>query len=166
MDAVIPWDRLLALIDPRYPKAGNGTQPKPMQQMLRSYLMQTWFNRGKRARQYSDVETAARREARSVRRPGLLERVASAGGVGEGSPLPDQSPAESSSVDPISALDKATASHRVSPRGTYLPRNQATLGVQLSLLSRFVEGHCGPVHQLCARRSLSAETKLLPTHWS
>jgi transposase, IS5 family len=44
MDAVIPWDRLLALIEPHYPKAGNGTQPKPMQQMLRIYFMQTWFN--------------------------------------------------------------------------------------------------------------------------
>src|SRR6266849_9761663 len=44
MDAVIPWDKLLALIEPHYPKAGNGTQPKPMEQMLRIYFMQTWFN--------------------------------------------------------------------------------------------------------------------------
>ncbi len=35
MDAVIPWPRLLALIEPHYPKAGNGTQPHPMQRMLR-----------------------------------------------------------------------------------------------------------------------------------
>ena len=32
MDAVIPWSRLLALIEPHYPKAGNGTQPKPIEQ--------------------------------------------------------------------------------------------------------------------------------------
>jgi IS5 family transposase len=44
MDAVIPWARLLALIEPYYPKAGNGTQPKPMEQMLRIYFMQNWFN--------------------------------------------------------------------------------------------------------------------------
>ncbi|MGC2614008.1 MAG: IS5 family transposase [Terracidiphilus sp.] len=44
MDAVIPWSRLLALIEPHYPKAGNGTQPKPMEQMLRIYFMQNWFN--------------------------------------------------------------------------------------------------------------------------
>jgi transposase, IS5 family len=44
MDAVIPWARLLALIEPRYPKAGNGAQPKPMEQMLRIYFMQNWFN--------------------------------------------------------------------------------------------------------------------------
>ena len=44
MDAVIPWSRLLRLIEPHYPKAGNGTQPKPMEQMLRIYFMQNWFN--------------------------------------------------------------------------------------------------------------------------
>lgn len=44
MDAVIPWERLLGLIEPHYPKAGNGTQPKPMEQMLRIYFMQNWFN--------------------------------------------------------------------------------------------------------------------------
>lgn len=44
MDAVIPWSRLVALIEPHYPKAGNGTQPKPLEQMLRVYFMQNWFN--------------------------------------------------------------------------------------------------------------------------
>jgi IS5 family transposase len=44
MDAVIPWARLLALIEPHYPRAGKGTQPKPMEQMLRIYFMQHWFN--------------------------------------------------------------------------------------------------------------------------
>jgi IS5 family transposase len=44
MNAVIPWSRLLALIEPHYPKAGNGTQPLPMERMLRIYFMQNWFN--------------------------------------------------------------------------------------------------------------------------
>ena len=44
MDAVIPWARVLALIEPHYAKAGNGTQPKPMELMLRIYFMQNWFN--------------------------------------------------------------------------------------------------------------------------
>src|ERR1700677_535241 len=44
MDAVIPWERLLGLIEPHYPKAGNGTQPMPMERMLRIYFMQNWFN--------------------------------------------------------------------------------------------------------------------------
>jgi len=44
MNAVIPWGRLLGLIEPYYPKAGNGTQPLPMERMLRIYFMQNWFN--------------------------------------------------------------------------------------------------------------------------
>ncbi len=43
MDAVIPWARLLALITPHYPKAGNGTQPYPLERMLRIYFLQQWF---------------------------------------------------------------------------------------------------------------------------
>jgi transposase, IS5 family len=44
MDAVIPWSAILGLIEPHYPKAGNGTQPMPMELMLRIYFMQQWFN--------------------------------------------------------------------------------------------------------------------------
>jgi IS5 family transposase len=44
MDAVIPWARLLALIEPRYPKAGNGRQPLGLEKMLRIYFLQQWFN--------------------------------------------------------------------------------------------------------------------------
>jgi IS5 family transposase len=44
MDAVIPWGRLIALIEPHYPKAGNGTQPLGLEKMLRIYFMQQWFN--------------------------------------------------------------------------------------------------------------------------
>lgn len=44
MDAVIPWGRLLALIAPHYPKAGNGRQPIGLERMLRIYFLQQWFN--------------------------------------------------------------------------------------------------------------------------
>lgn len=44
MDTVIPWPQLLGLIEPHYPKPGNGTQPMPMGRMLRIYFMQNWFN--------------------------------------------------------------------------------------------------------------------------
>ena len=43
MDAVIPWPGLLAAIAPHYPKAGNGTQPYPLERMLRIYFLQQWF---------------------------------------------------------------------------------------------------------------------------
>ena len=44
MEAVIPWERLIALIEPHYPKAGNGRQPLGVEKMLRIYFMQQWFN--------------------------------------------------------------------------------------------------------------------------
>jgi len=44
MDQVIPWAQIRALIEPHYPKAGNGTQPMPMERMLRIHFMQQWFN--------------------------------------------------------------------------------------------------------------------------
>jgi IS5 family transposase len=44
MDVVIPWDRLIALIEPYYPQAGNGRQPLGLAKMLRIYFMQQWFN--------------------------------------------------------------------------------------------------------------------------
>jgi IS5 family transposase len=44
MDAVIPWSRLLGLIEPHYPKAGQGRQPLGLEKMLRIYFLQQWFN--------------------------------------------------------------------------------------------------------------------------
>ncbi len=44
MDAVIPWSRLLALIEPHYPKPGRGRRPLEMETMLRIYFLQQWFN--------------------------------------------------------------------------------------------------------------------------
>jgi IS5 family transposase len=45
MNAVVPWPRLLALIEPHYPKAGRpGRPPMPLERMLRIYFMQQWFN--------------------------------------------------------------------------------------------------------------------------
>lgn len=44
MNAVVPWGQILSLIEPHYPKGGNGTQPLPMERMLRIYFMQQWFN--------------------------------------------------------------------------------------------------------------------------
>jgi IS5 family transposase len=44
MDAVIPWERLLKLIEPHYPKPGKGTQPLGLEKMLRIHFVQHWFN--------------------------------------------------------------------------------------------------------------------------
>lgn len=44
MNAVIPWDRLKAVIEPHYPKAGRGRQPLGLEKMLRIYFVQQWFD--------------------------------------------------------------------------------------------------------------------------
>jgi IS5 family transposase len=43
MEQVVPWKALLALIEPVYPKAGNGRRPYALKTMLRIHLMQNWF---------------------------------------------------------------------------------------------------------------------------
>ena len=44
MEALVPWDAFGALIEPHYPKAGNGRPPRGMERMLRMYLIANWFN--------------------------------------------------------------------------------------------------------------------------
>lgn len=45
MDAVVPWPRLLALIEPHHPKAGpkGDRPPMPLEVMLRVYFLQNWY---------------------------------------------------------------------------------------------------------------------------
>lgn len=40
MDAILPWAKLLAVIEPVYPKAGNGRRPYPLETMVRIHCMQ------------------------------------------------------------------------------------------------------------------------------
>ncbi|MEW8492455.1 MAG: IS5 family transposase [Candidatus Thiodiazotropha taylori] len=44
MDGVVPWEQLCDLIQPFYPKAGNGRPPVGLERMLRIYFLQHWFN--------------------------------------------------------------------------------------------------------------------------
>ena len=44
MDRVVPWSELCALIEPVYPKPGNGRPPVGLERMLRIYFLQHWFN--------------------------------------------------------------------------------------------------------------------------
>ena len=43
MDQVVLWARLIASIEPHYPKAGNGPRPIELEIMLRIHFMQQWF---------------------------------------------------------------------------------------------------------------------------
>jgi IS5 family transposase len=44
MNQVVPWCELQGLVEPHYPKAGNGRQPVGLGIMLRTYFLQQWFN--------------------------------------------------------------------------------------------------------------------------
>jgi transposase, IS5 family len=44
MNAVIPWNRLVAIIEPHYPKPGKGRPPLGLEKMLRIYFLQQWFD--------------------------------------------------------------------------------------------------------------------------
>ena len=62
MNQAIPWDRLISLIEPYYPKAGNGRHPMPLEQMLRIYFMQQWYSLSDPAMEDSlyDIESMRR----------------------------------------------------------------------------------------------------------
>ena len=44
MNEIVPWSELCKLIEPHYPKPGNGRPPVGLQRMLRMYFVQHWFN--------------------------------------------------------------------------------------------------------------------------
>src|SRR6202142_3662436 len=44
MEQVVPWRELCALIEPWYPRPGNGRPPVGGERMLRIYFLQQWFN--------------------------------------------------------------------------------------------------------------------------
>jgi IS5 family transposase len=44
MDRVVPWRELCMVIEPVYPKPGNGRPAVGLERMLRIYLLQQWFD--------------------------------------------------------------------------------------------------------------------------
>ena len=44
MERVVPWRELCTVIDPFYPKPGNGRPPVGLERMLRLHFLQQWFN--------------------------------------------------------------------------------------------------------------------------
>ncbi|OUL81888.1 IS5 family transposase, partial [Paraburkholderia hospita] len=44
MTRVVPWQKLIALIEPHYPKGKTGRPPFPIQTMLRIHFLQQWFS--------------------------------------------------------------------------------------------------------------------------
>jgi IS5 family transposase len=62
MEQVIPWTILLNLIEPVYPKAGNGRRPYPLKVMLKIHLMQNWFGLSDPAMEEALYEIASMRQ--------------------------------------------------------------------------------------------------------
>ncbi len=62
MNGAVPWNRLVLLIEPYYPKARNGRRPMPLEQMLRIYFMQQWYSLSDPAMEDSlyDIESMRR----------------------------------------------------------------------------------------------------------
>ena len=44
MEAIVPWVALCDVIEPHYPKPGNGRPPIGLERMLRIHFIQHWFN--------------------------------------------------------------------------------------------------------------------------
>src|ERR1044071_8807668 len=43
MEKVVPWGRLVAVIEPHYPKGERGRRPIGIERMLRIYFLQQWY---------------------------------------------------------------------------------------------------------------------------
>jgi IS5 family transposase len=61
MERVVPWSALCALIEPFYPKPGNGRPPVGIERMLRIYFLQQWFNLSDPAVEEALYDSAAMR---------------------------------------------------------------------------------------------------------
>ena len=44
LDEVIPWAKLLAVLEPFYPKGQRGRPPIGLERMLRVYFLQQWYD--------------------------------------------------------------------------------------------------------------------------
>jgi IS5 family transposase len=62
MEALVPWAEFCRLIEPHYPKAGNGRPPVGLERMLRMYLIANWFNLADEACEDALYDIAAFRE--------------------------------------------------------------------------------------------------------
>src|SRR5216684_369866 len=62
MEQVVPWRELCGLVEPHYPKAGNGRPPVGVERMLRIYFLQQWFNLSDPAVEESLYDSAVMRQ--------------------------------------------------------------------------------------------------------
>jgi len=61
MEQIVPWRELCSVIEPHYPKVGNGRPPIGLERMLRMYFVQHWFNLADEACEEALLDSAALR---------------------------------------------------------------------------------------------------------
>src|SRR5690349_7958564 len=61
MEQIVPWQELCSVIEPHYPKPGNGRPPIGLERMLRMYCVQHWFNLADEACEEALLDSAALR---------------------------------------------------------------------------------------------------------
>jgi IS5 family transposase len=63
MEAVVPWKRLIDLIEPHYPRISpkGGRHPYPLETMLRIHLLQQWYDLSDPAMEDALIEVATMR---------------------------------------------------------------------------------------------------------
>lgn len=61
MEVVVPWARLVALIEPHYPKGRRGRPPIGIERMLRIYFLQQWYGLADEALEDSIYDSQAMR---------------------------------------------------------------------------------------------------------
>jgi IS5 family transposase len=61
MESVVPWPRLLAAIEPYYPKGERGRPPIGLERMLRIYFLQPWYGLSDEALQDALYDSIAMR---------------------------------------------------------------------------------------------------------
>jgi IS5 family transposase len=62
MNRIVPWQRLCAVVEPHYPKAGNGRPPMPLERMLRIFFLQQWFTLSDPAVEEAMYDSSSMRE--------------------------------------------------------------------------------------------------------
>ena len=62
MDNLLPWSQLLDVIEPFYPKAGNGRRPYALETMFRIHCMQQWYSLSDEAMEDALYEIASMRQ--------------------------------------------------------------------------------------------------------
>ena len=61
MEAIVPWAALCEVIEPHYPKGGNGRPPIGLERMLRIHFIQHWFNLADLACEEAQYDSASLR---------------------------------------------------------------------------------------------------------